>query len=166
MQDVNIYIETSIKGVQSQKAAGIYVMECIKYDGDDSKVVGTKDGLVCMENATEKELVLELLKDAFSRFTKSCSVQVITKCGYISGAINKHWFLDWKKNGWISKKGAPVAYKEIWEPLSEFLERHLVSVNWWNHSYSDIMQYEINKELQARQVAAMAVRRDVLAEKL
>lgn len=64
------------------------------------------------------------------------------------------------------KKVHLLAYKEIWEPLSEFLERHLVSVNWWNHGYSDIMQYEINKELQAWQAAAMAVRRDVLAEKL
>lgn len=159
MFDVNIYIETSIKGLRTyKKAAGMYVLECI----DGNRILGTKDGLIYAENITEYALTLELLHEAFSRMTKSSSVRVNTECGHVFGTINNHQLSKWKKNGWITARGTPVKNKEIWIPLSEKMEMHLVTAEHWANSYGNLMQTAIRKELQAWHSEPVAKKRDIL----
>lgn len=161
MFDVNIYIETSARGPKSRRAAGMYVLECIK----EGRVAGTKDGFIYMDMAAENALVLALLQQAFSRLTKACSVRVNTQCSYVLGTINNYWIIQWRKNGWLNAKGKSVANREAWEVLSGQMADHLVSADQGWHGYRELMQYTINRELQAGYEGNMVIKRDILRGK-
>ncbi len=159
MFDVNIYIETSISQVRAARtAAGMYVLECIS----DDKVIGTRDELIYEENITEYALNLKLLYAAFLRFTKCSSVTVNTKCEKVFGAIKNQWYRQWEKDGWMTAKGSPPKNIEIWQPLTEKMERHLVTADRWENSYRILMQDAIKKELQLWHGGTSVRKRDIL----
>lgn len=141
--NVNIYIETLVRGPKSKKAAGEWLVEFITRKG----VTVTRSGIICKEEISENALTLELLKDAFSILTKNCSIRVNTQCGHVLGAIQNHWLTQWKKRDWVNAKGSPVANRELWQQVSELMEHHLVEFDSGWHPYREVMQGDIRREI-------------------
>lgn len=146
MFDVNIYIVTSVRGPAIREAAGEWIVEFVTSKGTPV----TRSGIVYKERTTEIALVLELMKDAFSILTKTCSVRVNTECEHVLNVMINHYLPIWEKNGWNNAKGQPVKNKELWQQLNELMSRHLVGVCREAHSYHLVMQEDIRKELERR----------------
>lgn len=91
--EVNIYIETSIHGPKAKRAAGEWLVEFITSKGEPV----TRSGIICREEISENALTLELLRDALSRLTKTCSVRVNTECGHVLNVMQNHWLAQWRK---------------------------------------------------------------------
>lgn len=142
--NVNIYIETSTRGPALREAAGEWIVEFITSDGTPV----TRSGIIRREKTTEYTLGLELLRDALSVLTKSCSVIVNTKCERILNAAQNHWLAQWRKNGWVKANGKPVANKELWEQVSDLMGNHYVEFASGCHSYRNVMQEDINRKLK------------------
>ena len=144
---VNIYIETSIRGPQREKrAAGMWIVEFIT----SREVPVTREGLLYRENITGNALPLELLGNALSRLTKPCRIQVNTCCKYILNTMAEHRLAQWKGNGWVNAKGGVVANKELWQRVSGLMDDHHVEFVRGDHSYRDMMQADIKRELKRR----------------
>lgn len=157
--NVDIYIETSVKGPARRRAAGMYLLQFITDSGD----AVTRDGIIYREQTTENALVLELVAEAFSRLTRACSVRVNTECAHVLNAMHNHWLPQWRKNGWVNAKGKPVANAGLWKAAAGLMDRHLVEVCSGWHCYRNIMDTEIRKELAAPHALPMEMRRDVCA---
>lgn len=141
---VNIYIETSLRGPAVRKGAGEWLVEFIR----DNGIPETRSGILYKEKTNENALALELLKEAFSILTKSCSVRVNTQCEHILNTMQNHWLPQWKKNGWQNAKGKPVRNMELWQKCSELMENHCTEFGSGQHSYREVMQRDIRKELE------------------
>ena len=143
--DVNIYIETSIRGPEKAKqAAGEWLVEFVTAKG----IPVTRRGLIVRDNVSGNVLPLELLREALSVLTKTCRIQVNTCCKYILGTVQNGRLAEWRKNGWSRAGGRPLKNKELWQQVSELMDDHVVKAVCVSHSYRNVMQEDIKKELE------------------
>lgn len=141
---VTIYIETSVHGPAIRKAVGMWLIEYIRNDGTPE----TRQGILKREKITENALVLELLKEAFSRLRKPCSVRVNTPCDHVLNVMKNHWLYQWEKNDWHNAKGKPVKNATLWQQCKQLIDRHCTSFDNEFNSYKAVMQGKIRKELE------------------
>ncbi len=141
---VNIYIETSVRRLTLGKAAGGWLVEYI----DSKGTPVTRNKTIYHEKITGNALALELLRDALSILTKTCSVRVNTECEHILNATQNHWLMQWRKNDWINAKGKPVANKELWQQVAALMDNHYIEFTSGYHSYRNVMQEDINRKLK------------------
>lgn len=141
---VTIYLETSFRGPAVRRAAGKWLIEYIKKDGNPE----TREGIILREKTTENALALELLKESLSKLTKSCSVRVNTGCSHILNTTRNYWLPQWEKNDWKNAKGKPVKNAELWKECAELMRKHSVCFGEENHSYRKVMQEDIQRKLE------------------
>ena len=142
-QKVNIYIETSCKGPVAKKAAGAWLVEYTRKSGK----LETRGGLIYADRVTENELALQLVKSAFSIFTKPCRCRVFIKCGHVLNAMKNGWLWQWKKNGWIAAKGKMVRNAAAWRQCADVMECHTTEWTGEMHMNTIRMQSRIMEEL-------------------
>lgn len=142
---VNIYLETSIRGPGARESAGEWLVEFVTSGG----IPVTRSGIVWRKKTTQNALTLELLRDALSILTKTCSIRVNTQCEHVLGAIDNQWLSRWEKSGWVNAKGKPVANAELWQQVHGIIRGHyhFVDICTGAHSYQAVMQDDIRKEL-------------------
>lgn len=138
MQDVNIYIETSIHGPARKDGIYIYMLECIR-DG----VPWTRDGIGRMEAATENQIALTALAEALGRLNCACNLRIYTGCQHIINAMSNSWAQQWYKNGWVTAKGATVKNAALWERVLKQLGRHRYIFSDGPHEYKEWMKEQL-----------------------
>lgn len=143
--NVTIYIETSIKGPRPARAAGEWLVEFVT----GSKIPVTRSGMVIKEKTSENALVLELLRDALSILTKTCSIRINTRCGHVLQAVENGWLKQWKKNGWAKAGGKELSNAGLWKEVSELMERHLIETDSGWHEYQDVMLRDIRRRMES-----------------
>lgn len=146
---VTIYIETTIRGPARRNGTGMWLVEYIKQDGTPvtrPQEDNQSDSVIYLENTTENALTLELLIDAFSILTKSCSVRVNTQCEHVLNATQNYWLEQWAKNDWNKTNGKPVANADLWKQVYEYMKIHDVIFENEENNYRNVMQLEILKE--------------------
>ena len=141
--EVNLYIETTTQRPAKGEIAGMWILEYITSAGSPV----TRSGILHKRDITNNAITLELLLCAFRRLTKSCSVRVFTQCGHVLGVMQNHYLPMWEKNGWRTAKNAPVKNADLWQQVSEQMEKHYVTVEDTDHSYRKYMQEQVQKEL-------------------
>lgn len=141
---VTIYIETSFHGPAIRQAAGAWLIEYIKTNGDPE----TRQGIISKEKTTENALALELLKVALEKLTKPCSIRVNTECDHILNVMRNYWLPRWEKNDWRNSKNKPVKNAELWQQCQELMMAHSVTFDNGENSYRKVMQADIKKEME------------------
>lgn len=139
--EVTIYIETTLSGPAKRAGAGMWLIEYIKKDGTEE----TREGTIYREKATENSMSLELLRLAFGRLIKPCSVRVNTQCEYILSAIENHWLETWQKADWKKANGKPVANALFWQQVYMLMKIHRVTVVKEKNKYLPAMKIEMGK---------------------
>lgn len=145
---VTIYTESGVRGPARRSGAGAWLVEYIRKDGTpETRPLEAADGVIYRTDTTQTALELELIIDALSIITKSCSIRLNTQCEQILTVIENDWLNKWEKDGWQNARGKPVANAELWKQLKEYIDVHedFMAENGEN-SYRNIMQMEILKE--------------------
>lgn len=141
---VTIYTETNLRGPAKRSGAGMWLVEYIRKDGTPE----TRQGMLYAEESTENAMTLELLIEAFSILTKSCSVRVNTRCEHVLNTTQNCWLEQWEKNEWRKANGKPVANAELWQQVYEYMQIHEVLFEEAENSYRNVMQLEIMKRMK------------------
>lgn len=148
MEQVNIYIKTSLKWPAQKRAAGVWVIEYKK----DDETPDAREWILYREKIRENELTLQCLVNAFFLLSKSKvktgSVTVFTECEHVLNVMNNHLLSIWKKNGWRNAKGKIVSNMFLWVKLDELMEPYTVSFSGGAHSFSEYMQRKMEKRLE------------------
>ena len=75
------------------------------------------------KNTTNNVMELTaIIKALESLKRKDIPVEVYSDSAYIVNCINSKWYINWRKNGWITSKKTPVENKELWEKLLSQIE--------------------------------------------
>lgn len=139
MQDVNIYIATDIKGAaRVKRGKGIYVLECFVKDKPY-----TVDGRVEEENTTNNALTLKLLGVALRRMQKRSVIRIFTRNEHVLNTIKNEWNIGWRDNEWKNAKGQLIKNMELWQQVTEELEKHIYTVTQEQHTYENWMSTEL-----------------------
>ena len=141
---VNIYIEGTWKGPSRQDGVAMWLLEC-KINGEPR----TKKGFVHVEKGNQIKGNLMALANGLFSLKKDCPVLVFTQCEHILHVVQNHWHIQWQKNGWKNAKGKDVKNAELWEMLIDKAGPHCYSVAAGHHEYTNVMQAEIAKEMEA-----------------
>lgn len=148
MFEVKIYIETSLKGpLREGEGPGWYaaVVEYKKKSGE----IETRDDFVREEKTTYHKSVLSALLKSLKRLNTGCIVEVRTDCTYISNNWKNGNLRHWKTNGWKTYNGKPIKNKELWQQVSEELDKHIVKIERVRrHSYTKWMQEQAKEKLK------------------
>lgn len=142
---INLYIETSIKGPKIQDGEYVYVLEYIV-----AGVPVTRAGKGRKEAATENCLTLTALVEAVIRLNRPAYLRIYTRCGHVLHSLQNHWPRQWQASGWKNAKGKPVSNIDLWEQLLEALEPHVYTITEDDHSYKEWMLVELSKERKER----------------
>lgn len=118
----NIYIYSAIRGLKTDNPVCLYVIE------DDATKETKAFRRAFGKPMTGNQLALSAALVALGRLTKKCEVHIYTDSSYLAGPIRNGWIREWKRQGWKNAKGHPVANRELWQQLSIYTDRHVLSV--------------------------------------
>lgn len=141
--EVTIYIETG-RGPVQKIGVGMYTVEFIKSNGDTE----TRQGIVREENTSENALALKTVIKALMILKKQCDITVITENTLILSAERYAWLDRWRMEGWINSRGEQIKHKELWQQISDMMDRHLIIFTTGRNPYKTLMYEAIEKEKQ------------------
>lgn len=49
-------------------------------------------------------------------------ISILSDSAYVCNCINQKWYINWIKNGWKNSKKDPVANRDLWEILINFIQ--------------------------------------------
>lgn len=142
MQEVNLYIEVSIRGPQKRDCKYGYVIETITEKGP-----ATLSNVKPLEQVTEHQAYLKATIKALERIKKPCHLVLFIDSEYIVVSIMQGWVEEWSTRNWINAKGKPVANQEEWKEMWNLLNRHTYEFKPNQpHTYKAWLNREVKEE--------------------
>lgn len=138
--NVNIYIETDVRGARAKLGHGMYLLEC-EIEGKPY----TKNGLMTCADVTSNLLELRTLIEALKRMQKSATIRIFTRNEHLFTTLDNCWNIQWEKNNWCNARGRPVKNAEEWQQITELLREHTYTITKESHSYRTWMMMELKK---------------------
>lgn len=122
MFEVNIYLETSLKGPGTRKGWYAAVVEYhTKKHGTQTREVFAQ-GLELTYNKSALLAFIESLKILNAR----CNLTIHTDSVYLSSSFQNGNLKRWKENGFLNVKGEAIKNQAEWQMVSELADKHEV----------------------------------------
>ena len=120
-----IYVQTSTKNPATQKKVEArWLISSVLADGQKR----TKDGSVCLKDATAKKAALMALVDALARFTKAAVIKIYVSDDFVRNMLIANMPQRWEQNDWKKIRGnQPIKNEMQWKYIKGFLSDHAVS---------------------------------------
>ena len=148
MVKVNTYVAASIHGLRRADGFGGYLHEFSLSDGRKVTVPEEiEDRFMYCSDASETELILRALIEAFSRLTKPCEIKLYVDCPRVRQALSQDFISKWEASGWKTSKGEAVKDDLLWQSLADAMKEHSVSVadKDEKNEFSGWFRYEMEK---------------------
>ena len=142
MFEVNIYIETSYRGL---KPKGGYYWAIVECQTSKGPVEVDRKGYVPDANGNRLEVIA--LEQALETLKKPCNITIYTDSTYLYRAFSQDWISKWKSNDWQTCSGEPVKNEDIWKKIAEKMTLHSATTRLSeDHSYKKAMKFEMEKK--------------------
>ena len=122
MQEINLYILTEAKGNISEAGRVAYELETVQRG---AKV--RRDFKTYIPDRNRNGAMLEGLCDAFTHVLpgKDIRMNVYSEAIMMHTHITNGNIFTWEKNGFTKSDGSPVAYADLWEPITRDIREKL-----------------------------------------
>ena len=118
-----IYIQTSTKDIKVQKMVKARYLLCASVGGQQM----TRDGTVCMNNATAKAAALAALVQALERFQKAAVIKIYISDDYVRNMLTMNMPHRWEQNGWHKiRYNQDLKYEPYWRRIRQIMSAHAV----------------------------------------
>lgn len=75
-------------------------------------------------NTTSQRMEMTALLRVLEHFPEPCPFVIYSDSAYVVNCFEQQWIAGWRRRGWISSKGTPVANRDLWELLDRAVGRH------------------------------------------
>ena len=138
MNEVTIYTDGACSGNPGKGGWGAILI----YAKEKKYMSGSK------QLTTNNQMELTATIEALKAILKPSNIALYTDSQYVKNGITS-WIFNWKKNGWKTANKKPVANKNLWIELENYVDFH--SVNWfWVKGHSGDHYNEIADELAVK----------------
>nr|WP_296440745.1 RNase H family protein [uncultured Acetatifactor sp.] len=145
MDRVCLYTYTTVRGPGRKSGSYTYILEYITEKGPATLTVQGE-----LEDVTENQAQLMVLREALERLRRPCELEIYTDSQYLQRGAEE-WVRGWRADGWVTARGKPVANREEWERVAGLLEGHLATFRVGEiHSYKRWLQTETEKKEEER----------------
>lgn len=145
MFEVNIYLETSLKGPGTRQGWYAAILEYRtqkKYGIETREIFGWES-----EITYHRSVLLAFLK-SLKRLNKECILTVFTDSVYLGNNFTSN-LSNWERNGFKNAKGEDIKNKEEWQQIVTLSKRHEITfVRVKRHQYSLWMIEEAMKRMK------------------
>ena len=87
------------------------------------------------------------------RMLRPCEVTVYTPDQFLVTTINEGNMDKWKREEWRRPHGKEIKNKELWQELSEQMEKHRVSLEFSESTrYSDRLQFKMREKEENNEI--------------
>lgn len=144
MRHVNIYTESTFKGVGRSSGAVIYILE---FKTETRCATLTK--MRYFPHMTPNEAELRCVIEALRHMKEKCEITIYTESAYVAAGYNSGWIANWKQNGWKNSKGADISHMVLWKELDRLLGEHEFAFELGKlHEYRSWMINEVIKKVK------------------
>lgn len=141
MYQINMYLETSIKGIKKTIGWYGYVVEWF----NSKKEVRTREDFKCEIGVTPNMLSLIAFLAALDRIIPDSEITVYTDNLYLREGYTQY-MPAWKTNGWKTAHGDPIKNMALWQEIAEKTARHVIRFEKeCHHEYKNWMVNELVK---------------------
>lgn len=142
MDNIDVYIYSSIKGNVRKPGSYIYILE-LKTGKGPATLTG---GPVKVEDATGYQAELMAMITAMKRLTRPCNLNVHASNVTLMAALQNGWFKKWAEKDYKNSKGEDISCAEEWKSFNECLgENTITDAVSDKHSYLSWMESECRK---------------------
>lgn len=78
---------------------------------------------------TNNRMELQAVIEGLSALKRPCHVRIITDSQYVKNGVER-WMANWKRRGWRTAAGKPVANQDLWLALEAALAPHQIEWEW------------------------------------
>lgn len=132
MKKVEIYTDGACTGNPGKGGYGAVLV----YNGKEKRI---SKGF---RKTTNNRMELLAAIEALLLLKEPCVVDLYSDSKYLTDAINQGWLSSWIKNNWRKADKKKVLNTDLWQSLSELIEKHDVSFIWVKghagHKYNEI----------------------------
>lgn len=112
----------------------------------------TREDFVREEKTTYHKSALSALLKSLKRLNTECIVEVRTDSTYLSNNYKNGNLNNWKTNGWKTYNGQDIKNKELWQQVSDELDKHIVTIERERrNSYSLWMQEQAKERFKKQE---------------
>lgn len=141
MKEVNMYLQTSCKGIMAKKAYYISLLEYITQKGS-----ATKHWIECVENETKHRTEIMGAIKALEALKEPCKLSIYSDSQFLTTALNQHWLDNWNQNDWNNAKGERVKNADLWIKFYKLLQIHEFGImQSETHAYASWQKMELEK---------------------
>ncbi len=79
--------------------------------------VGRRSEFGSAAPTTNQRMELVAAFEAIDTFLDEPNLTIVSDSAYLINNMNEKWYERWKRNGWVTGKGQPIANKDLWEKL-------------------------------------------------
>ena len=142
MDNIDLYIYSSIKGNIRKSGSYIYILET-KTEKGPATLTG---GPLPVEDVTGYQSELMALIAGLGRLTRPCSIKVHATNVNLMAALLNGWYKTWAENDYKNRKGEEVSCADEWKIFNDSLGQSFINdVVSDKHSYSSWMESECRK---------------------
>lgn len=142
MDNIDIYIYSSIKGNSRKDGKNIYILEAATAKGPATLTGKPKE----VTEVTGYQSELMALSEALKRLTKPCGIRVHASNMTLLTVLQNGWYKAWAENGYKNSKGEDVSYADEWKDFNDQLGgSSITDAVADRHTYYSWMQSECSK---------------------
>jgi len=121
IDECNIYIETSL--VWPKEGDGIVGIVFTDFEDEN-----TKQLFGVVKDTTAHEAVLIGIKTALKYTGRYKVIHLHLSSAYAASSLK--YIPSWKESGWITSRGKPVKYADIWQEIDKYLQEKELKIHW------------------------------------
>lgn len=81
------------------------------------------------EHTTNNRMELVAVIEGLKALKRSCQVRIVTDSQYVKLGVEQ-WMSGWKRKGWRTASGKPVANQDLWQALDSVMQPHQIQWSW------------------------------------
>ena len=81
-------------------------------------------------HTTNNRMELTGVITALEALKEPCEVELYSDSKYVIDALQKGWAKGWRKRGWKKADKSPALNPDLWAPLLEESEKHVIHYHW------------------------------------
>ena len=120
MKTVTLYTDGACSGNPGPGGWGAI----LEYNGVEKELSGGED------STTNNRMELTAFIEALRQLKEPCEVRLCSDSQYVINGLEKGWAKGWRKRGWKKADKSPALNPDLWAPLLEESEKHVIHYHW------------------------------------
>lgn len=139
-----IYIQASTRNPAIQRMVQArWRISTVQSNGQEQ----SREGIVCLNNSTAKQVALIALAEALARFNKAAVIKIYVSDDFVRNMLINNMPQRWEQNDWHKiRQNMTLAHEKQWRYVRNFLAGHAVSYA----RQAEITENETLKEMEWR----------------